>query len=1064
MKTLAKNSVLCFALLMTAGISAQQFPIRTFGDDKGLTGKFIFSISQDTNGVILLATEKGLSTFNGYRFSDVSTKSAAENQASAVYGDSHGQTWVGHFQNGIECVNHEQSLIVDSSGKLDGRINSFTEDSAGNIWGVCDGRGIFRIAGKSRTLSYPEGSSETSGQIIISNNLILNATDHGVQVYAIEGNRLSRKMILQETQGQNVTSLTQGLINGRQFIFAGIPGQGVLSYEHTKNGLQFYASYGKDLSCDILEISALTFDHTNSLWVGLMGEGVRRIVFNPNGLPAHIDVCTMQDGLTDGNIRSLFTDDENNVWAGTFGNGLIEFPFSIFQYYNQSNGLLRREVNCIAEDRMGILWLGTDCGVTRFCISESRAGQSVSCASAFGKKEGFDDVAVSCMVSDTAGLIWIGTATNGIYRLDPVKLQFENLSEKYNLQSRMINTLTLTKDGNVIAGTTDGAYVFTNGGQEVKSLTTMEGLLHNDVHNLYTDHANSVWFSSEGTPPYAMHDEQFYVFHKIDQLRGFMITGVSEDYTGTRWITTSGDGVFAFDGVNFHQYTERDGLKSDNCIASVAEDNGILWVVHNSGLSMKYPDDKLFHYFSSTDNTYLNSFNPQVYKARNGTIYFCSDNGLVELPVRETEMLRRYPKVSLASVAVNGVKNSATDHLDLPAGTYNLSFEYNSILLNSSGPNPFYYRISGADSAWRQSTDRNIEIPKLGAGDYVLQVTGEPPFNLKPGLIREFRIHVEYPFWEQSWFIITMLMSGPLILLVSIRFRTLQLTRINKRLHVLVQEKTHMLQSEKESVAKMNVELKAKTKDITDSIRYAMRIQMAILPDMNVLRKVFPDSFVFYRPRDIVSGDFYWFAEKDNQLIIAVVDCTGHGVPGALMSMIGTTLINKVVFDFRVDSPSGILEFLNREIKTALHQNDSLDSSHDGMDIAVCVYDRLGKTLRYAGAGRPLVRIKDGEPFLYKTNQGGLGGVYTNRIQLFSEIDFHVQSGEQFYMFTDGFPDQFGSDEHKKYSTAHFKSLLHELSAVSMDKQHTLLAAEFENWKGSAEQFDDVLVVGFRIP
>jgi serine phosphatase RsbU (regulator of sigma subunit) len=326
------------------------------------------------------------------------------------------------------------------------------------------------------------------------------------------------------------------------------------------------------------------------------------------------------------------------------------------------------------------------------------------------------------------------------------------------------------------------------------------------------------------------------------------------------------------------------------------------------------------------------------------------------------------------------------------------------------------------------------------------------------------RISIDYPIWQRTWFITSMIVLAPILLLTGVRIRTVRLMRHNQILHSMVKEKTHLLETEKESVARMNVELQNKTKDITDSIHYAMRIQMAILPDIDILAKVLPESFVFYRPRDIVSGDFYWFAEKGDLFYIAVVDCTGHGVPGALMSMIGTTLLNKVVFDYRLDSPSGILDLLNREIKLALHQQESAESSHDGMDLALCVYDRRNRTMRFAGAGRPLFLVREGHIIQYKTNKGGLGGVYSHKSQLFSEIDFNLESGDTFYMYTDGYPDQFGSDERHKFSTRQFRQLLHDISALSMEQQYRILAATFDDWKGRGEQCDDVLVCGFRIP
>lgn len=1055
----------CLIICAALPLQAQLFPNRVYSEDKGLGQKFIFSIAQDTNGVLLLGTENGITAFNGDNFYPRGNVTGlAEKQASCVFSDSRGTTWVGHFQRGVSCVTRGLTIVVDSSENVRGRINSMAEDQRGNIWGVAEGKGLFRIESSTRTLTFPKGADITSGVVMMQDGQLLVAGTEGVVGFSIlPGGEVEREFVLPETAGKRVVAIAEGTIGDAHYVFAAVEYEGIYSYELNGDQYEMRAFLGSDLRLQSKEFSALSCDQSGALWIGTIGEGITRVTFNSTGLPDRIDRFTHADGLADDNIKSLYADSENNIWLGTFGHGLIEIPYSVFHFYNQSNGLVRPEVNCVTQDETGVLWIGTDAGVTRFCGNLAGCTASAECSRHFGRKEGFLDVPVTCMVTDTAGMIWIGTENSGLFRLDPCTEKFENISEKYHLAARSINTLTITMEGNIMAGTTEGVYIYNQRDGNFSFLTTMEGLLHNDVRHLYTDHANSVWFSSEGTPPYAMHDEQFVVYQEIDQLKGFMINGVCEDYAGTRWIATEGDGVFAFDGTTFRQFTSANGLKSDNCMATITEDNGILWVVHKSGLSMKFPDDTTFRYFSSSDNRLLQELNAPVYRAIDGTIYFCSDNGLIEMPSKDKECLRRYPRISLARMFVNGYEKSLTTDLHLSAGTYNLSFEFNSILLSSAGFNPFYYRIIGADTTWRQSTDRSIIIPQLSSGDYTLQVSGEPPAKGENGRPYSIRIRIDYPFWEQTWFVTTIILLVPVLLLGGIRIRTVRLMRHNQLLHSMVKEKTYLLEAEKESVARMNTELKNKTKDITDSIHYAMRIQLAILPDMDILKNVFPESFIFYRPRDIVSGDFYWFAEKGDQLFMAVVDCTGHGVPGALMSMIGSTLMNKVVFDYRIDLPSGVLDVLNREIKLALHQHDSIDSSHDGMDIGLCVYDKRSRILRFSGAGRPLILIRDKEIHQYKTNKGGLGGVYSHKTQLFDEVDIIVQPGDVFYMFTDGYTDQFGIDERHKFSSPRFRKLLLDISPLSMAEQYEKLSDTFDAWKGDGEQCDDVLVAGFRI-
>jgi serine phosphatase RsbU (regulator of sigma subunit) len=334
-------------------------------------------------------------------------------------------------------------------------------------------------------------------------------------------------------------------------------------------------------------------------------------------------------------------------------------------------------------------------------------------------------------------------------------------------------------------------------------------------------------------------------------------------------------------------------------------------------------------------------------------------------------------------------------------------------------------------------------------------LTGASPYTIN--------ISIDYPFWQKTWFIVMLILLVPMLVYGIIRRRTKSLLRMNQRLHVMVKEKTFLLEAEKESVARINVQLEQKSKDITDSIRYAKRIQLAILTDMEIFQRNFPDSFVFYQPRDIVSGDFYWFAERDNLFFIAIADCTGHGVPGAFMSMISSTLINKVVFDQGHTLPSEILKSLNNEIKISLHQQESSESSHDGLDVALCVVDQKANVLRFSGAGRPLLHVRDGEVNVYKTHKGGLGGVYTKTTPVFDEVAVDLQRGDCFYMYSDGFTDQFGGARQQKFSSPNLRGLLKMISSLPMKEQGESIKDAFNTWKGSEEQCDDVLIAGFRI-
>lgn len=261
--------------------------------------------------------------------------------------------------------------------------------------------------------------------------------------------------------------------------------------------------------------------------------------------------------------------------------------------------------------------------------------------------------------------------------------------------------------------------------------------------------------------------------------------------------------------------------------------------------------------------------------------------------------------------------------------------------------------------------------------------------------------------------------------------------------------------------------LKDKTKKITDSINYAKYIQQSILPQESEIHKLFPRSFIYYKPRDIVSGDFYWVSELDDKIIIAAVDCTGHGVPGAFMSLIGNTLLNEIVNEKHVLHPSSILKLLHTGILKSLHQNAGEVNCQDGMEMSLCVIDYQKKIIEFAGAMNPIYIVKDNTITVMKPDVLAIGGVSSiARKDAKTEFTTHqiqMEDNMLLYLFTDGYMDQFGGPQNKKFNTTQFKKLLLEIETLDMDKQKQAIEQAMNKWKGNSRQIDDMLVIGLRL-
>ncbi|CAG0971390.1 MAG: tetratricopeptide repeat protein [Bacteroidetes bacterium] len=273
-----------------------------------------------------------------------------------------------------------------------------------------------------------------------------------------------------------------------------------------------------------------------------------------------------------------------------------------------------------------------------------------------------------------------------------------------------------------------------------------------------------------------------------------------------------------------------------------------------------------------------------------------------------------------------------------------------------------------------------------------------------------------------------------------------------------------MITKQKTEVESQKEIVQEKNKEILDSIRYAQRIQEALLPDDNFIKDCLPDSFIFYKPRDIVSGDFYWINKTANKIQFAVVDCTGHGVPGAFMSIIGYNGLNRCIGEYGLTKPNEILDALGNIIRNALSQHKQNNTNvYDGMDIALCSLDTKTLILEYAGANCPLYFIQNQNLITCKADIQPVGAFIESKLKPFKLHSYQLQKNDIIYLFSDGFADQFGGEKGKKFKYENFRTLLSSISSKSLAEQQQIITDTFENWKGNLEQVDDVCVIGVRV-
>jgi serine phosphatase RsbU (regulator of sigma subunit) len=302
--------------------------------------------------------------------------------------------------------------------------------------------------------------------------------------------------------------------------------------------------------------------------------------------------------------------------------------------------------------------------------------------------------------------------------------------------------------------------------------------------------------------------------------------------------------------------------------------------------------------------------------------------------------------------------------------------------------------------------------------------------------------------------------TGGLLLACAFAFLLIIGIRQKQKTNKYLEQKNHEIAEASMVIEISRDQITEKNKNITDSINYAQRIQQAILPLKEDINKSLKDYFILYKPKDIVSGDFYFYAQQHNQIIVAVVDCTGHGVPGAFMSMIGNNILTHIIIEKGITRPAEILDQLNRGVKRALKQDSENAETTDGMDISLCTIDLVNKTMEYAGANRHLFHAS-GELNKISGDSASIGGT-TNENYQFKNHELKLKQGDSIYIFTDGYVDQFGGEKGKKFMTKNLKNLLAGIHQKNMNEQYQILNNALMDWSKDEEQVDDILVVGIK--
>ncbi len=440
-----------------------------------------------------------------------------------------------------------------------------------------------------------------------------------------------------------------------------------------------------------------------------------------------------------------------------------------------------------------------------------------------------------------------------------------------------------------------------------------------------------------------------------------------------------------------------------------------------------------------------------------GELFMGGDSGVTTFNPDSVGLLTSFPQVVVESVEYftgeGWEKMPFSKKKEIRVGEpIFLKIKVKAIACNQRIKTQLMYRIEGYDEQWRRvPDDYQIFLPDMKNKIYRLYVRSSNDDRVLSKQKLLLNLHSETLFRTKTLImIIILIMIVVVFAYIDYRIRSLR--------------KTNQILKEKEKITtkviKQRDQLSVMHKDLTDSIRYARKIQQALLPSDYYFHRLLYESFILYLPKDIVSGDFYWINEKDGKVFFSVADCTGHGVPGAFMSMIGFEILDKIINDQGIVHPDEILSILNHGIMNTFSRGEDDLLLRDGMDISFCTLDKKSKVLEFAGAFHTLYLVRENTLLEYKGDHVSVGLGEEEKTEQFTKYLIELQEEDCIYLFSDGYPDQFGGLNGKKFMYRRFRHLLLSIHNLPMKQQRQILYDTLLSWRGDREQVDDILIIG----
>ena len=1053
-------TILCL-FLFSAIINGQIYNFKNYGSESQIPSTFIYTIIQSDDGYLWVGTGGGLVRFDGFDFFRVEfPDSVKTRQARVSLKDKNGTLWFG-FNDGTVFYVVDNSL-VQLPITNNTWISDMVEGPDGFVYIMPQAEAIYKVnplVPDEIVKFYWDRKFSIFSACFTDEGKLLIGTQEDLRICKIEEDSIIiTGIVVEEFDHANLRSIKK--ISGSNNFIIGTDGNGLFKLAITPSGYTVSRFKGHP-ELNSLRVQSIFQESENISWISTNENGLYQIQLSADSDKIIVaNNLDMNSGLVGNNVRLIYRDTEGNLWIGSYGDGLSllsSYAFSFFEpgKFSETNNIIY--INKIGEE----YFLGTQNGYYLFSLAGFKTEGFVDLA----KKTGSVGIESYCV--DDKNNIWIGTKGNGLF-VTNINGSVKQVYRTGDSGGDYINDVAV--GGNKIwLATLNGVIILNrNTGREQRRYSIDNGLPHNVIQQIFLQDKGDAYIACESDRIYRINpDSGFILFQNNRMTDNFQnkISSYSEGKDGVIWASTQNNGVFKCYSDSIISYSSATGLKSNYCYSILADSRNIVWVGHQGGFSKLNVEAGTIKFYDSEFTHDGDCNRDAIYESIDGKIFIGTSKGLVIYDFSKDKKERLAPYNNINFVNINGVKYPYKESYNLPYRK-RYTFKVSYVGIHFSDPEKVYYStfLENYDVTWPPYS-KSREMPySLVDGKYKFQLISTTEdillsndenafYQVTPV---SFEINIQRPFWRSWWGIMTTIVILCAVVVIIIRQREESQRKTKQTLESELELRTSVIMKQKSEIELQNIA-------ITDSINYAKRIQTSILPDINKLKETFRDAFILFYPRDIVSGDFYWFDKVDDERFVLVcADSTGHGVPGAFMSIIGSTLLQDIVTRQKISKPSEILTMLDRQIFSTLNKNVELGVSNDGMDMVVCEFNLKSRHIRFASAMRPVIIVIDGQQYYIKGNRSSVGGEsFTDKF--FDDQEYYLNEGDIIYMFSDGMPDQFGGSDGKKMKIARLKSLIDSISGEPMSMQEETVLKFYTDWKGDHDQVDDVLIMGIKI-